>query len=138
MKAVEERPARKPERKVRVPQSARLVRFFLHPVGMTLLGLMAVVALTSGGLFIHFYLKYAKLLDERLRGGTYATTSRIYAAPNSIAVNDAASPGTLPPSSGTQAITRTATIQSGTTRFARILLRFILGTNPISIRTPLQ
>lgn len=80
---------------MRVPKSALLVRFFLHPVGKTLLGLTLLVMLVSGGVFIHFYLKYAKLIDERLRGGTYATTSRIYAAPSSIAVNDKTTPGDI-------------------------------------------
>jgi penicillin-binding protein 1B len=95
MKVAEDRPARKPERKVKVPQSALLVRFFLHPAGKTLLALTAVAVLASAGIFAHFYLKYAKLIDERLRGGTYSTTSRIYAAPTSIAVNDQTTPGDI-------------------------------------------
>lgn len=95
MKVAEDRPARKAERKVRVPQNALLVRFFLHPAGKTLLALLAVSMLVFGGFFVHFYLLYAKLIDERLRGGTYTTTSRIYAAPGAIALNDLTTPGEI-------------------------------------------
>jgi penicillin-binding protein 1B len=95
MKVAEDRPARKPDRKVRVPQNALLVRFFLSPAGKILLGLTAILIVVSGGVFIHFYSLYAKLIDERLRGGPYTTTSRVYAAPTVIAVNDVTTPGDL-------------------------------------------
>ena len=95
MKVAEDRPARKPERKVRVPQNALLVRFVLSPAGKILLGLAATLIVVAVGVFAHFYLQYSKLIDERLRGGPYTTTSRIYAAPTVIAVNDASTPGDL-------------------------------------------
>ncbi|MES1260555.1 MAG: PBP1A family penicillin-binding protein [Acidobacteriota bacterium] len=95
MKVAEDRPARKSDRKVRVPDNALLVRFFLHPAGKTLLALMAVAAIAFGAVFVHFYNKYAALIDERLRGGPYTTTSRIYAAPGTVAVGDQTTPGDL-------------------------------------------
>jgi penicillin-binding protein 1B len=95
MKVAEDRPARKSDRTIRVPRNALLVRFFLHPVGKTLLALVALSVVVFGGVFIHFYLHYARLIDERLRGGTYTTTSRIYAAPGTVAVGDSTTPGDL-------------------------------------------
>ena len=96
MKAVEDRPARaNKERTVRVPKNARLVRFLLHPAGKILVGLLACLTLAGAVVFIHFYNSYAKLIDERLRGGTYTATARIYAAPGSIAVGDAVSPNDI-------------------------------------------
>jgi penicillin-binding protein 1B len=96
MKAVEDRPAKaNKERTVRVPKNARLVRFLLHPAGKVLVGLMACLTLAGAVLFIHFYNSYAKLIDERLRGGTYTATARIYAAPGSIAVGDPVSPNDI-------------------------------------------
>ena len=100
MKAVEDRPGsgrgsdggRRPERKVRVPKNARLVRFFLHPVGKTLLALVVIALLTGAGIFVHYYNTYAKLIDERLRGGAYSNTARIFAAPGSISVGEGSSP----------------------------------------------
>jgi penicillin-binding protein 1B len=82
MKVAEDR------RTVKVRQNALLVRFFMHPVGKTLLGLIAVAMIASAALFVHFYNKYSKLIDERLSGGAYTTTSRIYAAPGNVTVGD--------------------------------------------------
>ena len=102
MKVAEDRPAeswqsrgKSPRRKVRVPQNARLVRFFLHPIGKTLLIALACLLLAGTGVFIHFYTVYSKLIDERLRGGPYSSTARIFAAPGSIAVNDHTTPSDI-------------------------------------------
>lgn len=82
-------------RKVRVPKSALLVRFLLHPVGKVLAGLAIVTFLAAGGAFVYFYIKYAKLIDERLKGGPYTATSRVYAAPTAVAVGDQTTPGDI-------------------------------------------
>jgi penicillin-binding protein 1B len=83
---------RKKERTVKVPKNARFVRFLLGPVGKTLLALLVVAVLVAGGVFIHFYNTYAKLIDQRLKGGAYTATSRIFASPQPIAVGDAGGP----------------------------------------------
>ncbi|HVW84549.1 MAG TPA: transglycosylase domain-containing protein, partial [Bryobacteraceae bacterium] len=96
MKVAEDRPARpKKERTVRVPKNAALVRFFLHPAGKTLVVIVACLMIASSAVFVHFYNKYAKLIDARLRGGPYTATSRIYAAPSSITVGDETTPNDL-------------------------------------------
>src|SRR5215469_14254384 len=83
------------QRKVRVPQNALLVRFLLHPVGKTLLVLLACAFAVGIGIFIHYYNVYAKMIDERLRGGPYTTTARIFAAPEAVAVGDKTTPSDL-------------------------------------------
>ena len=88
MKVAEDRRTGKAPKTVRVPKNALLVRFLLHPVGKTLLGLAALVLLVSAGVFVYFYNQYSKLIDERLSGGAYTTTSRIYAAPGMVTVGD--------------------------------------------------
>jgi len=102
MKVAEERPAdsrpsrkKTSKRKVRVPKNALLVRFLLHPVGKVLLILVCTVLLTGAGIFIHFYSVYSKMIDERLRGGPYSTTSRIFAAPGSVVVGDHTTPSDI-------------------------------------------
>ncbi|MEP6715713.1 MAG: PBP1A family penicillin-binding protein [Terriglobia bacterium] len=96
MKVAEDRPAdKKPRRTVRVPKNARLVRFFLHPVGKTLLIVFATVIIAFAIGFVHFYNIYAKLINERLRGGPYTATTRVYSAPGSIAVGDTIAPNDL-------------------------------------------
>jgi penicillin-binding protein 1B len=98
MKVAEERPQRetkaapKKKRTVRVPKNAGLVRFFLHPAGKVLLIAAVLLIVGLSITFGHFYHVYAKLIDQRLRGGPYTSTSRIYAAPSVISVGDAGSP----------------------------------------------
>jgi penicillin-binding protein 1B len=85
----------KGKRKIRVPQNARLVRFFLHPAGKVLVAVVLLLLLVGLGVFVHFYHVYSKMIDERLTGGPYSTTARIFAAPDSIAVGDQSSPSDL-------------------------------------------
>jgi penicillin-binding protein 1B len=93
---VADAPRRKAERRIRVPrQNAGLVRFLLHPVGKTLLVLLVCLVIAGVGAFVHFYSVYSKMIDERLRGGPYSTTARIFAAPDSIAVGDTTTPSEI-------------------------------------------
>ena len=76
MKVAEERPAdsrptrgKAVKRKVRIPRNAKIVRFFLHPAGKTLIVVFVCLVVTGMGVFIHFYNVYSKMIDERLRGG---------------------------------------------------------------------
>ena len=79
-------------KKVRVPHGAGFVRFLMHPVGKVVLSLVVMGVVAGAGAFIYYYSHYAKLIDERLKGGPYTTTSRIYAAPDSIAIGDPSNP----------------------------------------------
>ena len=80
--------SRRTDRKVRVPKNAGLVRFVFHPAGKIILSLIAILVIVAIGLFTHFYLQYAKLIDARLKGGAYVATSKIYAGPTQIATGD--------------------------------------------------
>src|SRR5580658_5760969 len=79
-----------PKRKVRVrvPKQAYLVRFLLHPAGKTLAISFTLAVLLLAGVFTHYYAKYAGLIDQKLRAGPFANTSKIFAAPRMIAVGD--------------------------------------------------
>ncbi len=82
---------KKKEVKVRVPRDARLARFIMGPFGKALLA--GVVLLVTAGVlgFTYFYVKYSRLIDEKLRAGPFANTSKIYAAPKVVGVGDAIS-----------------------------------------------
>src|SRR5919201_682323 len=41
------------------------------------------------GVFTYYYSKYSRLIDQKLRTGPFANTSKIYAAPKTVAVGDA-------------------------------------------------
>ncbi|MGA2712097.1 MAG: PBP1A family penicillin-binding protein [Bryobacteraceae bacterium] len=71
------------------------MRFFLHPAGKILLASVILLLIAGFGIFVHFYHVYSKMIDERLLGGPYSTTARIFAAPESIAIDDQTSPSEL-------------------------------------------
>jgi penicillin-binding protein 1B len=76
--------------KVQVPQKAGVVRFFLHPVGKTLL-LVVAISLTVGlGVFTYYYVKYSRMIEGKLSAGPFSNTAMLFAAPRTIAVGDLA------------------------------------------------
>ena len=77
--------------KVRVPRKGA-ARFLLGPTGRILL--LAAAGLTFAGacVFTYFYAHYARLIDEKIRVGTFANASKIFAAPESVGVGDALTP----------------------------------------------
>jgi len=75
--------------KVRVPRKAYLVRFFLHPAGKFLAISFTLAFILMAGVLTHYYAKYSRLIDQKLRAGPFANTSKIFAAPRLIAVGDA-------------------------------------------------
>src|SRR6266849_630232 len=80
---------------LKVKPGARAVRFLLSPVGKVLLVLLAL-GITIGSVgFTYYYVKYSKLIDEKLRAGPFADTSKIYAASKTISVGDKMSPAEL-------------------------------------------
>jgi penicillin-binding protein 1B len=65
-------------------------RFLLSPFGkVTVLG-VAMAATLGVGVFTFYYVKYARLIEEKLRDGPFANTSTIYAAPRQVNVGDLA------------------------------------------------
>ncbi len=81
-------PKTKREMKVRIPRHAGLARFFLGPVGRTIIASLALVTILLLGVFTYFYAKYSRLIDQTLNAGPFANTAKIYAAPTTIGVGD--------------------------------------------------
>jgi penicillin-binding protein 1B len=68
-----------------------LVRFLLSRWGKAFV-VCSVLALTIGvGTFTYYYVKYARMIEDKLSAGPFATTSLLYAAPRPVAVGDDAS-----------------------------------------------
>jgi penicillin-binding protein 1B len=78
--------------KVRVPQGDGLARFLLGPAGRLLVIGFALFVILGLGTFTYFYAKYSRLIDEKLRAGPFANTAKIFAAPESVAVGEVATP----------------------------------------------
>jgi penicillin-binding protein 1B len=85
----------KKEMKVRVPRNAGLAKFFLGPMGRALIIGLALFTILGVGAFTYFYAKYSRLIDEKLRGGPFANTAKIFAAPRSIAVGETLAPADI-------------------------------------------
>ena len=81
--------------KVRVPRKSRLARFFLSRFGRYLLIFFCLLIIGGAGSFAYYYSKYAQMFDERLRVGLFANASRIFAAPESVAVGDPSTPSEI-------------------------------------------
>ena len=76
------------EVKVRVAKNAALARFLLGPVGRILIASVALLAVVGIGVFTFLYVKYSRLIDEKLKAGPFAATAKIYAAPEAVSVGD--------------------------------------------------
>jgi penicillin-binding protein 1B len=86
-------PARK-DIKVRVPRGALLARIILSPLGRILLVLSALVFLAATGVFGYYWIKYARLVNEKLMQ-PFANTAKVLAAPKLVAVGDPYSPADI-------------------------------------------
>src|SRR5437870_4792591 len=80
------------EMKVRVPKGAGLTRFLLSPAGKILLASVALLTVAGVGTFTYFYTQYSRLIDQKLRLGPFANTSKIFASPRTLNVGDAIAP----------------------------------------------
>jgi penicillin-binding protein 1B len=78
--------------KVKVPAGAALPHFVLRPAGQIFVALSLITAVGSVGAFTYYYTKYSRLIDEKLRYGPFANTSKIFAAPRVVVVREAISP----------------------------------------------
>lgn len=77
--------------RIQVPRKALLVRFFLHPVGKTLLALSALFLVVFIGVFSYYWVQYSRLIDQKLKEGPFTQTAQLFATPEPIAVGDALS-----------------------------------------------
>lgn len=56
---------------------------------------MALLAVGFVSTFTYFYLHYSKIIDAKLRGGPFTSTSKIFASPETIGVGDPATPSDI-------------------------------------------
>jgi penicillin-binding protein 1B len=65
-----------------------LVRFILSRWGKMFV-VFSILALSVGvGIFTYYYVKYGRMIEDKLAAGPFATTSRLYAAPRPVVVGD--------------------------------------------------
>src|SRR5262249_9434483 len=64
----------------------------MSPFGKTLLIVFFIIFTAAGFTFSYFYSKYAKIIDQKLKGGPFTAASKIYAAPETLAIGDPGTP----------------------------------------------
>jgi penicillin-binding protein 1B len=69
-----------------------MVRILAHPIGKFFVAVFAILLLAGVGTFTFFYIKYSKLIDEKLSAGPFPNTSMLFAAPRQVVVGDETSP----------------------------------------------
>jgi hypothetical protein len=75
--------------RIQVPnKKAALVRFVLNPWGRAFL--IAFLAINTLALltFTFYYVKYSRLIEEKLLAGPFANTSMLFAAPQVVMLGD--------------------------------------------------
>ena len=60
--------------------------FFTSILGLTLLGVVFAIVLTTAGIYAYYYVKYSRMIDARLSGRVLQNTTQLFSAPQSIAV----------------------------------------------------
>jgi penicillin-binding protein 1B len=63
--------------------------FFTSALGLTILGVVFAIFLTSGGIFTYYYIKYSRMIDARLSGKVLQNTTQIFSAPQYISTGQA-------------------------------------------------
>ena len=69
--------------------------FWTSGLGLTILGIIFAIFLTSVGVFAYYYSKYSRMIDARLSGHVLQNTTQIFSAPEHISVGEAISPEEL-------------------------------------------
>lgn len=62
--------------------------FWTSRVGLAVLGTAGFLFLAGAGTFTYFYVKYSRMIDDRLAGSLFSNTSTIYAAPPRVYVGE--------------------------------------------------
>ena len=65
--------------------------FWTSTFGLSLLGLLLVCVLGGAGVFTAYYIKYSRMIDQRLSGNVLQNTTQIFAAPARIGPGEAMS-----------------------------------------------
>src|SRR5579862_1264588 len=62
--------------------------FFTSILGLTILGVVFAIILTTAGVYTYYYVKYSRMIDARLSGRVLQNTAQLFSAPQSIATGE--------------------------------------------------
>jgi len=81
--------------KFRISRNSLVVRFLMNPWGRAFLLAFTISATLSVGLFTYYYVKYARIIEDKLKNGPFANTSILYASPRPVMLGDRTQPGEI-------------------------------------------
>ena len=73
--------------RVIIPNGKRWGLLF-RPVGLAVAGFVLLTLIGSAGSFAYYYVRYSRLIDERLSGPVFPNVSQIYAAPEKLRLGE--------------------------------------------------
>jgi len=76
----------------RIPRKSKVARFLLHPAGKILLALALLIGAAGLFTFSYYYLRFSRLIDQKLSAGPFQSTSMIFGAPKTIWLGEEISP----------------------------------------------
>ena len=78
--------------KVQAPKKAGNVRFALHRIGKTVIAITVLSIGAFFAIFTFYYVKYSRLMEEKINAGPFQNTSMLLAAPQTLTVGDKLTP----------------------------------------------
>jgi penicillin-binding protein 1B len=69
--------------------------FWTSRLGLGILAVVLLVFLTGTGVFVHYWVRFSRLIDARLSGQIFPRASQVYSAPEILSVGEPLSPDDL-------------------------------------------
>jgi penicillin-binding protein 1B len=81
--------------KFQISRNSLAVRFLMNPWGRAFLLAFTISATLGVGAFTYYYVKYARIIEDKLKNGPFANTSLLYASPRPVMLGDRTQPGEI-------------------------------------------
>ncbi len=81
--------------RIQVGRHARWARLLFSPAGRIAVGALGTVLLVALVTFTVYYVRYARLIDRKLKAGPFQSTSMVFAAPRVVSLGDEITPADI-------------------------------------------
>jgi penicillin-binding protein 1B len=81
--------------KFQISRKSLAVRFLMNPWGRAFLLAFTICSTVGVGVFTFYYVKYARIIEDKLKNGPFANTSILYASPRPVMLGDRTQAGEI-------------------------------------------
>lgn len=74
--------------RIQLPRRSLLGKVLLHPLAGVAAGFTLAAVLAGVAIFAYYYVKFSRLVDQKLKAGPFQSTSMIFAAPRAVTLGD--------------------------------------------------